>query len=537
MSDLDDSKFEEQEEMDATIEAELELDRQLIEEKRTKKKKVYQGEKPKTSVGRKIFTAFKWILFLGALITMAVAYLIPVAYFKEHYYPTTVINGHDCSEQDVEYAEQQIGEYVDNYSLTITGRNGLSVTITPEQIGLEYALKGETQRILEDQNAFAWLTEVGKRHVYDIDKAFTYDDELLAAVVESLPFYDEANIVVPEDAYLKDYDEETGRYEVIACVEGSLLKEDSLIPYIDEAIQNYRTELDLEELDFYRSPEVHTDDVFLNRAADTLNRYYETEIVYQFGENTEVVDRTVLRDWISLDWDTYEVTLDEEKVAEFISGLAAKYNTYGTKRTFITHDGLELTLRGKGVGWKINEEESVTELISMIQSGTKTTTEPVYLHTFGGFGEVNDLGSTYVEINLTQQHLWVWQDGEVTIDCNVVSGCVAKGNTTPAGIFQVYKMSYDTVLKGTQDGESWESPVTYWMPFNGSIGMHDASWRRKFGGDIYLTNGSHGCVNLPKKKAKLVWEMCYVGLPVVVYYEPEVVTEDTTVTDATAVTP
>ena len=53
-----------------------------------------------------------------------------------------------------------------------------------------------------------------------------------------------------------------------------------------------------------------------------------------------------------------------------------------------------------------------------------------------------------------------------------------------------------------------------WMPFNGGIGFHDASWREKFGGTIYQYAGSHGCINLPVEKAKLLYEKVYKGMPV-----------------------
>lgn len=55
------------------------------------------------------------------------------------------------------------------------------------------------------------------------------------------------------------------------------------------------------------------------------------------------------------------------------------------------------------------------------------------------------------------------------------------------------------------------------MPFNGNVGMHDASWRSSFGADIYLRNGSHGCVNLPSKKAEVIYGYVEQGEPVIVY--------------------
>ena len=66
-------------------------------------------------------------------------------------------------------------------------------------------------------------------------------------------------------------------------------------------------------------------------------------------------------------------------------------------------------------------------------------------------------------------------------------------------------------------GETYATPVKYWMPFNGNIGMHDASWRKEFGGEIYRTNGSHGCINLPEEIAETIYGYVEQGFPVVCY--------------------
>lgn len=68
------------------------------------------------------------------------------------------------------------------------------------------------------------------------------------------------------------------------------------------------------------------------------------------------------------------------------------------------------------------------------------------------------------------------------------------------------------------DGKyEYQSHVNFWMPFNGGIGLHDATWRSKFGGDIYVTNGSHGCINLPKDKAEKIYDIIDKNMPIIVY--------------------
>lgn len=118
-----------------------------------------------------------------------------------------------------------------------------------------------------------------------------------------------------------------------------------------------------------------------------------------------------------------------------------------------------------------------------------------------------------MEIDLGGQHLYLYIDGKKILESDLVSGNVARGYATPAG---VYGLTYKE-RNATLTGETYATPVKYWMPFNGNIGMHDASWRKEFGGEIYRTNGSHGCINLPEEIAETIYGYVEQGFPVVCY--------------------
>ncbi|MEI3186586.1 MAG: L,D-transpeptidase [Lachnospiraceae bacterium] len=126
----------------------------------------------------------------------------------------------------------------------------------------------------------------------------------------------------------------------------------------------------------------------------------------------------------------------------------------------------------------------------------------------------NDYGSTYVEINLTAQHLYFYKGGSLVVQSDFVSGNESKGWSTPAGAYPLTYKQRNATLKG----ENYSTPVSYWMPFNGGIGLHDAYWRSSFGGTIYKTNGSHGCINLPPAVAKTIYENISAGTAVLCYH-------------------
>jgi lipoprotein-anchoring transpeptidase ErfK/SrfK len=149
-----------------------------------------------------------------------------------------------------------------------------------------------------------------------------------------------------------------------------------------------------------------------------------------------------------------------------------------------------------------------------VKLGETLEKEPVYAQKALPRGE-GEIGNTYVEINITRQHLWFYKDGKLITQGAVVTGKPKKGYSTVLGTYMLnYKQKGATLV-----GEDYEAEVTYWMPFFGNIGLHDASWRYSFGGNIYKRRGSHGCVNAPKYLAKRIFENIEAGTPIICYEE------------------
>lgn len=126
---------------------------------------------------------------------------------------------------------------------------------------------------------------------------------------------------------------------------------------------------------------------------------------------------------------------------------------------------------------------------------------------------------TYVFVSISQQHLTYFVDGTPVMDCPVVTGNTLAGHSTPRGTFRILYKGRNITLKGREDnGDEYESFVSYWMAFLGnSYGLHDATWRGNFGGNIYQGAGSHGCVNMPYASAAKLYGMISPGTPVLIY--------------------
>ena len=213
----------------------------------------------------------------------------------------------------------------------------------------------------------------------------------------------------------------------------------------------------------------------------------------------------------------------QQHIRDYVQTLGEKYNTIGTKRTLTsTYTGEPVTVSGIGsYGYLIDIRGERAQLLKDIQSHGNIEREPIYAKRGKAYGE-NDIGNTYVELDLSAQHLWYYKDGAVLMESDFVSGTYNdKSRRTPSGVYSLAYKQRNQVLRpapnpdGTYD---YESPVSYWMPFNGGIGLHDANWRGRFGGNIYRNSGSHGCINLPVSFAGKFYESIEAGCPIVCFY-------------------
>ncbi len=439
--------------------------------------------------------------------------------YRTVFFPHTVVNGVDASQKTVDEVEQLVSSRMEeDYELTVVGRGGVTETITGKEIGMHYEFDDSLDQYLAAQNPMDWWSYRSTAVEYKVDVKAVPDEELLADRIDRLVFLDDDKMVEPKNASLSEYIEGEG-YQVLPEEEGTVLDKEKVKKAVTDAVHNLKTELVLEDLGVYKKAAVTSGDQSLTETADKLNRYLTVTVTYQFGDAQEILDKDTISGWISLAEDG-SILVDEEQAAAYVKGLADRYDTLGKPKTLKTTGGDVVTITGGTFGWSINQEEETKQLIEVIRSGESQVREPVYSSTARSHGE-NDYGDTYVELNLTDQHMYYYKDGEMVLESDFVSGTRSNQNrATPTGAYFIIYKQRDRVLRGERraDGSyEYESPVSYWMPFVGGVGLHDASWRGAFGGNIYLTNGSHGCVNLPVSAAKELYGLISEGDPVLVF--------------------
>lgn len=434
-------------------------------------------------------------------------------FFMNHFFFRTTINGMDVSGCSVAKVQKKTESSIDEYELTITERDGTTETLKGTDFSLKPEWDDSLNRLLKKQNGFAWFIRLFTKNELTSETLVSYDKDALQQAIRKLPCMEEAKQIEPVDAAISEYSKEDG-YTLVPSVPGTAIDDSAMTEAVENALNGLEDALSLEEGGCYKQPAVGDDDEKLLAAIDTLNQYADTTITYEVGDDTQVLDASVFSGWLSVS-DEMEPVIDEAQVEEYVSSLADTYNTCYSAKKLATSYGSTVTISKSSYGWKVDKEAEKAQIIEEIQAGEEVTRDLNYSMTANSHGE-NDYGNSYVEINLTAQHLFLYENGSLILESDFVSGNIANGNGTPTG---AYGVTY-TEKNATLRGENYATPVSFWMPFAGNVGMHDATWRSSFGGSIYKRSGSHGCINLPYSAAQTIFSHVYAGYPVLVYELP-----------------
>lgn len=429
-------------------------------------------------------------------------------YFIKHFYFGTYINEINVSCKTVKEANELLLKESYNYTIKLEERNDVTEYIKGSNINFEYKGSKEAEEIKTSQNPFLWIVNIFSNNKYIINEVYSFDRNLLKEELEKLNCFNSEDIVEPIDACLKYED---GEFKIIKEVYGNKINEEFLYAYLLNSILLGERCINLDEINAYENPKFTSESEKVIKAQNELNKYVSSEIYYIFDNEIEVLDSSIINTWLEVD-STMNVVINEEKIKEYIKTLGIKYDTYGKTRSFKSTTGKNINVLGGNYGWRIDRIKEKEALIKNIKSGEIIKKEPIYLQTALGNHE-NDIGNTYVEINLTNQYLWFYKSGKIITQGDVVTGNVSRGNATPQGTYTLNYKQKNATLRG----DNYNSDVKYWMPFNMNIGIHDASWRNSFGGNIYQTSGSHGCVNAPEYLAKNIFENIEPGTPIICY--------------------
>ena len=486
-----------------------------------KEAKVQKKAPEKDTVSRKETKKKKHTgLIVGLVITcvllgaLAAGYIGVSMHYKERFFVQTMVNGTDCSGKTIEEVEAVLQSQVEEYVLTILKANGESEQIQGTDIDIKYVGYHQIQEAFAQQNPYLWPESYFNNREIKADIEFTYDKEKLDAAIAKLECLQEESQKAPVDATVVY---ENGQFVIKDEVYGTKLDAKKVSAAIHTCVTDMENSVDLTKIDCYVHPNFTKESKAVIAAKDAANKDLNASITYSLDDIEVTVNRDTFASWISVN-KKMEPVISGELAKKFADTLGDKYNTSNKKGVIVTPTGEEVSISNAVQGRKVGVQAESEQLIKDIKSGQTITRAPILSQTPTPEGQTA-WGDTYIEVAISEQYMWYIVDGDILFETDVVTGKKGK-NDTPTGVYTILEKIKGKYLRGrlVNGKPSYITWVDYWMRVTWSgIGFHDAPWQPTFGGNRYVNNGSHGCINMPPKKAKEFYGMLKVGTSVVIH--------------------
>lgn len=463
-------------------------------------------------------------LFLGAVIALN-------EYLYKDAFPMGVwINNVYCTGMTATEVSQLLETSFDLHSKNIDVRtlDGEVHSLQFDEYGIGISYDEVVARCLEEESGkYKWLAEIAFPRMYNIQPEYTFDRTAIEDQLNRLEWlneqiYNSKNTVSIEKSV-------SDGYILVDETRDLLLKKDAVELICTEFVNQLTdrndqfVEIDLSSNEnkkiCYKSIPYTSEmkETLLNwKGIDDFQSFHLT---YVFGDQTEIIDKSVVSDWMLLDdqgnivFENNKPILDQKAVEAYVKYLSDTYNTVGVEREFKATRGDVITVPGGSYGNKIDEKAEYEFLLDAFEQKKGGTRVPQYISEAKEKG-LDDIGDTYIEVDMGNQHMYYYVEGELTIDTPIVTGNTSRRWGTPSKVCYVYFKQRNRILRGA----NYATPVKYWMAVDGHIGIHDATWRKEFGGEIYKTNGSHGCINTPLEIMTELYELVEIGTPVIMFY-------------------
>ncbi len=465
---------------------------------------------------------------MGVLIGAGCAGVIIAAYFigalsyQGKFLPRTYINSLSVAGMTTEEAHDALLEEKEVKDLTLITPKGEQAVFSAADFKAAYSIPSGALNEASNEGNFNWVTKLFKSSEYAVKYDYTYSEEDLENLIRTHDWGSE----VSQNA--KIVRSNSGKFEIEPETLGDKFDVPVLMSYIMEQLSAGKNTINMEESGCYENYRAKVKASDLEDDLEVYNRYANCNITFDFDDRKKLLDNDTIISWLLKKEDGsfvttsgHEIPLNQDAIAEYVAQMAEETDTYGKDREFYSKNDGWITVPwtdSSNYGWKIDQKATVNQIIELIQTSDPVVVEPIYTSYGKGYTrKTDDIGTTYIEVDISAQHFWYYRDNEVIMDYDIVSGLeTSSKRRTPRGIFKILRHSYGATL-GTYAVEGYEQWVDFWMPFTwDGCGFHDLS-RGSYGGSVYMYNGSHGCLNMRWKEAKNLIDNIEDGLPVIIH--------------------
>lgn len=465
---------------------------------------------------------------LGMLIGAGCAGVIIAAYFigalsyQGKFLPRTYINSLSVAGMTTEEAHDALIEEKELKDLTLITPKGEQAVFSAADFKAAYSLPSGALNEAASEGNFNWVTKLFKSSEYAVKYEYSYSEEDLRKLIQS---YDWGSTVSTNAKIVRN---DSGKFEIEPETLGDKFDTNTLLNYVMEQLNAGKNTVNMEESGCYENYRAKVKATDLQDDLEVYNRYANCTITFDFDDRKKLLDNDTIISWLLKKEDGsfvttsgHDIPLNQDAIAEYVAEMAVETDTYGKDHEFYaTLDGW-ITVPWTDAscyGWQIDRKATVNQIIELIEQGDPVVVEPIYTAWGTGYTrQTDDIGTTYIEVDISAQHFWYYRNNEVIMDYDVVSGTeTMSSRRTPRGVCKIVGHAAGVVL-GTYAIQGYEQWVDYWMPFNYlGCGFHDLS-RGAYGGSIYMYNGSHGCLNMRWSEAKNLYENIEDGIPVIVH--------------------
>lgn len=493
------------------------------------------------------------ILMFGCILAAGFVYGLLTWYYREEFTVNTWINHVYCTGKSIEEVNSELLSMTKAPSVAIKDIDGKIWELDLADVGYTMDYKSALIRYLDMQQPWRWGEKLFKVSKSIILPVYTYDEAKLLAYWDSLPFvkaekeaervveivwtengYTLINTLGPKLDFEKGYDllkatVESAVNKVQICsvdmaavdINGTNIVSANNARVDMTARNSVTLEINLVAEGAYEELLPDASQQAVLEQWQKVDEFQNLKLVYDMGDEQVWMKPAELGSFLVRTQDgafeedeSGKLCISKTEVESFTNTLADAYDTYGKERSFYATRGEWVTIPAKGTyGTLIDRKAEFTYLYEALTERISEVHTPEYKREAYHRG-LNDIGNTYIEIDMTEQKMYFYLAGELKVETDVVTGNLKRKWGTPEGVNYIYAMQRKRTLRGP----GYASFVNYWMPVKGGIGIHDANWRKKFGGEIYKTDGSHGCINTPYEDMKIIYENVEIGVPVVMFY-------------------
>ncbi|MDD3220381.1 MAG: peptidoglycan binding domain-containing protein [Lachnospiraceae bacterium] len=361
------------------------------------------------------------ILFVTLCLVGAGTLLFVYGSHGEYFKTRTTINGMSVSNKTPEEIAQILKSQNEKRKVEVVEKDKVILSFSYKEAGYEVQVDSLEQSIsdyLAQQKQESWINTF-KQENYNISIPYVMDETVFKQIVNSKQFtrqqiptkdaclvFDQNSYMIEAEVYGNEIDENAFQNLVKKQMSETDLDDDKVLVIIED--------------DLYVKPVVTKENPDLQLQKDGYNQYCNARITYLFGNEQVVLEWDTIQQWLQIEKN--QVSLDVGKISAYVTQMAEKYNTIYKDRIIETSGGKTITLAGNDYGYRIDKEGEINQLVSDLKENKEIEREPVYEIKGYGRNGVDDLNGTYIEVDLTNQHLWLYINHELIVESDVVTG-------------------------------------------------------------------------------------------------------------------